>query len=114
MLVGCERHILAAMCCGPKHACARSTVIVSALMSMHHVRCLQVLPAPGVICCGVCRYLFAAELPRGGKGSLTGYTGLIWGGFRPSDDGQVKEKGVIDHHDLGAAGSVAGAGSCVG
>lgn len=34
------------------------------------------------------RYLFATELPRGGKGSLTNYTGLIWGGFRPSDDGQ--------------------------
>lgn len=33
-------------------------------------------------------YLFAAELPRSGKGTPTNYTGLIWGGFRPSDDGQ--------------------------
>jgi len=39
--------------------------------------------------CCLCSYLFAAELPRGGKGSPTSYTGLIWGGFRPSDDAQV-------------------------
>lgn len=40
------------------------------------------------VCC-LCSYLFAAELPRGGKGTPTSYTGLIWGGFRPSDDAQV-------------------------
>jgi uncharacterized protein len=26
------------------------------------------------------------ELPQGGKGSKTGYTGMTWSGFRPSDD----------------------------
>ncbi|CAB9497865.1 DUF1237 domain-containing protein [Seminavis robusta] len=26
------------------------------------------------------------ELPEGGKGSKTGYTGMTWSGFRPSDD----------------------------
>lgn len=30
-----------------------------------------------------------AELPRDGKGALTGYTGMIWSGFRPSDDANV-------------------------
>ncbi|KAI9001851.1 Six-hairpin glycosidase-like protein [Hyaloraphidium curvatum] len=33
-------------------------------------------------------YLYK-ELPYGGKGSKVGYTGMVWGGFRPSDDAQA-------------------------
>lgn len=29
------------------------------------------------------------ELPNNGKGSAVKYTGLVWGGFRPSDDAQM-------------------------
>lgn len=52
--------------------------------------CVQGTQQACVCVCTPCRYLFAAELPRGGKGSPTNYTGLVWGGFRPSDDGQVR------------------------
>ena len=30
-----------------------------------------------------------SELPRNGLGPPSGYTGMIWGGYRPSDDPQV-------------------------
>lgn len=30
-----------------------------------------------------------AELPRGGVGAAAGYTGMVWGAFRPSDDAQT-------------------------
>lgn len=35
---------------------------------------------------GLCRY---SELPRDGLGAPTGYTGMVWSAFRPSDDPQV-------------------------
>jgi hypothetical protein len=34
-----------------------------------------------------------SELPREGLGPVTRYTGMIWGGYRPSDDPQVRAAG---------------------
>lgn len=43
-------------------------------------------------CTFSCRY---AELERGGLGKPTGYTGMVWSAFRPSDDPQVNTCSMV-------------------